>query len=711
MSRVFKLIIEDDEGKTTVVPLNRDDVTIGRMEGNTIRLMERNVSRRHARLSRTNGAVFIDDLNSFNGVKINGERIDRRIEIKEGDLVEIGDYHLALQTEDAHDHVALDDTAPPASLATTPMRAQAPGGAPPGATTVEQQVTADALPTVGREAGAQAAASAAPSPAAGLEGPDPLVTPPLRPSSLPPFPTAGLTSPSGLAAPTVPDTSLHAIQRGDVGISSPPTADLNRGPAHVTDYPRVICVSTEYAGREFPLNRPEVVIGRVEDNDIIIEHRSVSRNHAKIVLKNGVHKIIDLESANGILVNGEEYAITDLRRGDLIELGHVRFRYFPPGERFTPTAEEITAMLEAGVKPAPMELPERPSGPGLPSELEAGYSPLAASDPSNAQTVTDTPISALSAAYGSYDPSVESTTVPPSRPPDAVRPDSLTVRNPVSGRTQAAREKTEPSAGYQYASTSSGDFEDELTSEGGSRNKRLGAVAVLVVLGAFLLYVGAKFVGGGGSADQELQRLYQKGEWAQVEEHFKTNRAEFDDFDRAFRMATEARTHLDAASKVRQPVPPPEPEAPPEVPPEPLEVVEPAPPQPEPVEPEPVEPEPAEPSDARRPPAKVVKRPPPKAPPPAPPSASSKLQQAQLYEREGLQKMTFGDLAQAERLFKLCLKTADYPPCHRQLGILYASRDDTASSVRHYRRYVELSPKANDAARVREIIREATSGE
>ena len=36
---MFKLVIQDDEGKTTVVPLIRDEITIGRKEGNTIRLI------------------------------------------------------------------------------------------------------------------------------------------------------------------------------------------------------------------------------------------------------------------------------------------------------------------------------------------------------------------------------------------------------------------------------------------------------------------------------------------------------------------------------------------------------------------------------------------------------------------------------------------------------------------------------------------------
>ena len=55
-------------------------------------------------------------------------------------------------------------------------------------------------------------------------------------------------------------------------------------------------------------------------------------------------KIIDLNSANGTLVNGEQYAQLALKDGDIIELGHVRFRYVPPGSsyKFRPEdAEEV----------------------------------------------------------------------------------------------------------------------------------------------------------------------------------------------------------------------------------------------------------------------------------------------------------------------------------------------------------------------------------
>src|SRR5215211_7308730 len=96
---VLKLIIEDDEGRKTVVPFVRDEITVGRQEGNTIRLTERNVSRRHARLLRHNGAILLEDLGSYNGVRVNGDRVAGQAALHHGDLIQIGDYDLAVQQE------------------------------------------------------------------------------------------------------------------------------------------------------------------------------------------------------------------------------------------------------------------------------------------------------------------------------------------------------------------------------------------------------------------------------------------------------------------------------------------------------------------------------------------------------------------------------------------------------------------------------------
>src|SRR3982751_4005822 len=127
---MYKLIIEDDEGKTTVVPLIRDEITIGRKEGNTIRLTERNVSRRHAKLVKSNGTVFIEDLTSYNGIKVNGDRIAGRAPVNEGDRIQIGDYQLALKLDKA--------TAVSPNAGTAPAM---PATAVPGAEMGEQKTT------------------------------------------------------------------------------------------------------------------------------------------------------------------------------------------------------------------------------------------------------------------------------------------------------------------------------------------------------------------------------------------------------------------------------------------------------------------------------------------------------------------------------------------------------------------------------------------
>jgi hypothetical protein len=52
-------------------------------------------------------------------------------------------------------------------------------------------------------------------------------------------------------------------------------------------------------------------------------------------------RILDLKSANGVLVNGDEVEQHVLKGGDVIELGRVRIRFVPVGERFVVSPEDI----------------------------------------------------------------------------------------------------------------------------------------------------------------------------------------------------------------------------------------------------------------------------------------------------------------------------------------------------------------------------------
>lgn len=310
---MLKLIIEDDEGRKTVVPFVRDEITIGRQEGNTIRLTERNVSRRHARLVRQNGHVLVEDLGSYNGVRINGERIQGQAQIADGDLIQIGDYDLAVQKEAA-------------AQAAAQAQAQAQTQAP------QSQVGA---PTIRLPASAlQAAlndAHAKPAPASDAE----------TELDVPAHSEEDEEDDAPTPSPAEQRRHSTAVIRMD-------QVEMNRprkvAAVEADEAPHLLVVSAELKGQEFACIRTEMRIGRTDDNDIAIDHRSLSRTHAKLVREDsGEWRIIDMQSANGMAVNGESYAQASLAHGDLIELGHVKLRFIGPGQSAEGLAHEGTA--------------------------------------------------------------------------------------------------------------------------------------------------------------------------------------------------------------------------------------------------------------------------------------------------------------------------------------------------------------------------------
>lgn len=273
---MYKLIIQDDEGKTTVVPLIREELTIGRQEGNTIRLTERNVSRRHAKLHRGQEAIIIEDLDSYNGVRVNGSRIHGRQEIKEADRVQIGDYLIEVKAEQA------------------------------GSENATEKISASMLSQTSRN-------TPIPVPVEGSDAktvPNPVGSNPDAPS------------------PANGDTAAGSGNFSKQAATASAAVDDDDG------HGRLVVLSTSMAGREFELDKVAMVIGRTEENDLWVNHRSISRHHAKVIRENGSYAIVDLQSANGVRVNGEDYGKVELRGGDLIDLGHVRFRYVAPGEDF-----------------------------------------------------------------------------------------------------------------------------------------------------------------------------------------------------------------------------------------------------------------------------------------------------------------------------------------------------------------------------------------
>lgn len=703
MGTIFKLIIEDDEGKTTVYPLADGEISIGRREGNTIRLMERNVSRRHAKLLRNNGTVFIEDLDSYNGIRINGERITGKYEVNEGDLVEIGDYHLALQRTELKDDsnkaaMAAPDQPSWPQVGTMPDLALSQlddvrGGRSP--TVRDTIVDQPAPPQLPQAALAQTLNERANPPDL---GPQPLVRPPPRdgnaPRELPPFPGPGgqvLSKP-----PLVPPVSPTADTKDLVPAAS---KTLSPGPTRVSSVPRLICVSTQYAGKEFALTRPELIIGRVEDNDVVIEHRSVSRNHAKILFDGKTHKIIDLQSANGILVNGEEYAMTDLRKGDLIELGHVRFRFIPAEEGFDPTEDECREMREAGVEPPPSRataVTQPNASPLLRAPEGGGGEQFSAFDPSMAQTVTDTPLSALNEPA----PRIEAKTVPTSVRTNghptatAAKPDVVKRATEDERPTEINRVARGPASNQAQLPIPAGDTEpmakprpraDSVArppKSGLPIGMLLGGVFVLLalVIGGYVLFGKS----GPGPHDLELARLYEAGQYRAVQDYALRHMADFTDLARA-------KSIVEAAQSKADPVEPPPPPAIDKIEPETEETL----------------------PDGDVPPDGEVEEDPSGAKRPRPAVNNKTLllkkrrEEADVQFRQGKTMTLNGDLSNAEKALKGCLKLQpDHANCHRGLGVVYAQLGDTARACAYYKKYLELLPNASDAESVRQAIRD-----
>jgi ABC-type multidrug transport system ATPase subunit/pSer/pThr/pTyr-binding forkhead associated (FHA) protein len=69
-------------------------LTIGRAGDIDVRLDGLQISNYHARVSKSNGAVFIEDTGSTNGVYVNGTRIKSKVQISASDTVQIGPFLL-----------------------------------------------------------------------------------------------------------------------------------------------------------------------------------------------------------------------------------------------------------------------------------------------------------------------------------------------------------------------------------------------------------------------------------------------------------------------------------------------------------------------------------------------------------------------------------------------------------------------------------------
>ena len=74
----------------------------------------------------------------------------------------------------------------------------------------------------------------------------------------------------------------------------------------------------------FEITAAETLIGRAPSCDLQIPDESMSREHAVVLSDGETHMLEDLQSTNGVKVNGKRIRSVELAHGDEIEIGQTR---------------------------------------------------------------------------------------------------------------------------------------------------------------------------------------------------------------------------------------------------------------------------------------------------------------------------------------------------------------------------------------------------
>jgi pSer/pThr/pTyr-binding forkhead associated (FHA) protein len=97
--------------------------------------------------------------------------------------------------------------------------------------------------------------------------------------------------------------------------------------------------------------RTSLTLGRTPEADVCIPETRISRIHAEIRLWDSEYVIKDLNSRNGVYVNGTRVLVAVLKVGDVIRIGTQEFTLSKPPQKGTQTiVREVSREIEEGKK-------------------------------------------------------------------------------------------------------------------------------------------------------------------------------------------------------------------------------------------------------------------------------------------------------------------------------------------------------------------------
>jgi pSer/pThr/pTyr-binding forkhead associated (FHA) protein len=318
--------------------LDGDPLRIGRLKENDIVIPNASVSRFHAVLKRDNGKVVLQDSGSQNGCYVNGTRILNSIVLELGDEVLIGKHQLVLSEADAEEE--------PSSELVQEEKNDAWDASKTYFVTAETQ--AKMLEAIGPEPAAAAEPDGEKEPwPASESGASATENPPQEIQA--PADAAAIESaqepigdaekePIEVAEPElVEDAEPERIEDAEKEL----IGDAEKEPIEVAESERIEVAESErievaepepiwHAGlviqKEGKLDRviswdqDRLVAGRSRECEIFLDQPQISRRHAMFLREDGRYEVHDLDSVNGVLVNGEKSEGRGLELGDVVKI-------------------------------------------------------------------------------------------------------------------------------------------------------------------------------------------------------------------------------------------------------------------------------------------------------------------------------------------------------------------------------------------------------
>lgn len=122
-------------------------------------------------------------------------------------------------------------------------------------------------------------------------------------------------------------------------------------------------ITGEFTGQEINIDR-DMLVGRHQDADLLLQAAEISRRHAALLLKEQLLWVQDLNSSNGTFVNDIRIEQEkQLHEGDIVQFASFKFSVFAP-------AQEVTDLPEIEAEPVNTAPSQNLSDQGMPSLTE-----------------------------------------------------------------------------------------------------------------------------------------------------------------------------------------------------------------------------------------------------------------------------------------------------------------------------------------------------